>query len=974
MVHLRKQTVFSLFMVVAILAATFTPLGAGPALAIDAPTPLTPTSGTTTTVVNYPPLGIPTLVWSAVPGATQYRLDLANNIGFSNPISISTPNTRFTPNSVMFTSNIWYWRVRVEAPAPVSNFSNAMIFTRNWATPETVPALKSPSIGATMDFFTSTTFSWEFVTGATYYRFQIAATPTSFGSPLYSADVLATTHQPTTKLANGTYYWRVVPVDIADQTGSPSEVRAFTLAYGTSAFSEVPIQLEPANNSTPTFTPVFRWTAVKGASSYRLEYTTDENCDFSLGSYLDTSNTTFTPTGSFPNDARYCWHVRAHSGASIGEWSPTWYFTKHWYIQPTLLTPTNNYKYGLHPLYSWAPVPGASYYQIEIALDANFMNLRDVGTTSNTYYTPRFYLGSPTTPYYWRVTPYDGTGYKGKTSTVFSFQSIAASIAPILIYPFYYYVPNNYGGQANLEPHEDRTVAYPIFMWQRVNNPYLSGGGTLAEAYRIEVATTPYFGSDIVWSYDTENTSATPTITDPFTPINNHDYFWHVCPLDTLGGDCWVAGDGDDYWSQTWRTRFDTTLALPPVSGAPVLIRPENAQEVVEATPMLEWRPVTGADRYKIEISRDLNFGSIEVTDEVTIPVYSPSTSIAQRFLNRLNYGTFYWRVSARVGGVYGAWSQIQHFQIASQSEWRYSRTLGSPDNLLQIGSDPNDVGDDNYELTTLMGAQSNSAWYFGFNATLAATNMVYVLYIDLDHIDGSGAGAPPSEYPYTVTTIPGHEPEYAIFVKQVGGVIDKYNTWVFNWEGYGWSYGSALSSLSGGDVSSSGGYVELQIPATAIGMNTNTYSASVMLFSVNTTTNAVQDSVPSDPQAPGTGYLTRFTSLSDRINLLYPPSNSGGDNVEIPSFVPFAWDYATGHDGANPFAGARVNICLDEACTTVPGYYELASDTPYFAMPNVTFLNDLSGDTTYYWRVMQRYLGRRSGLLRKRMDQRGIL
>lgn len=956
---------FSLLMVIVLTIGAMAPFGVRSAYALDAPVPLNPPNGTQTTVNNYPPLAIPTFEWSSVAGAIVYRLEIANNIGFSPVhLSVTTANTRYTPPQTLFSDGNWYWRVRVELPEPVSNWSPIMQFSKLWASFNNAPILQAPANGAMLDFYEGDTFSWGFVTGAASYRFQIAATPDGFSSPLYTVDTLANRHQPAYKLANGTYYWRVVPIDVFNTLGTPSEVRSFTLAYGTAFFNEIPTQLEPANNSNPTFTPTFRWTAVRGADRYRLEYTTDENCDYSAGIAVEVNTTSFTPTGTFPNDARYCWHVRAQSGASIGDWSPTWYFTKRWYIQPTLLTPTNNYKYGLYPLYQWTPVPGAGYYYIEIARDANFQYLVDAGVTGNPYYTPRSYIGTVSTPYFWRVTPYDGSNYTGRVSTVFSWQSYYTSTAPILIYPFYYYAPNDYGGLAELNPHEDRTAAYPIFLWHRVNNPW-PYGGTFADAYRIEVATTPYFGGDIVWSYDTENTSATPTVNDPFTPVANQDYFWRVCPLNQVGGSCLTNPyNNDPWWSQTWRARFNAALGLPPSSGAPELLRPEHGQEVVEATPLLEWRPVQGADQYRVQISRDPNFGSYEVQAETSIPAYSPSSSLAQRSLERLNYGTFYWRVSARVGGVYGDWSQVRRFQVASQSEWRYSRTLGSLLNRLQIGADPDDVGDNNYELTTLYGAQSNLYWYFGFNANLAVTNMTYVIYLDLDHVDGSGATAPPAERPYLVTTIPAHQPEYAIFIDQIGGAVSKNNTWIFQWTGSQWGYGQRLSDLSGGDLYSSSGYVELQIPATAIGMNPTTYSASLMLFSVNTSTGALQDSVPSDPNVPGSGLLSRFTGLTDRINLIYPPTIGGGDPTTIPSFVPFFWDYATGGDPSgsdpnppNPWHGVRVEICLDEACTNRPGQFDLSSNARYFAMPNVAMLSDISGDTTYYWRVMQRYL-----------------
>ena len=290
------------------------------------------------------------------------------------------------------------------------------------------------------------------------------------------------------------------------------------------------------------------------------------------------------------------------------------HFQKKWYLQPQLLTPTNGFPNGLYPLYSWTPVPGASRYRIDISLDSGFTPpLFESFTTANTTYAPqKKYIG--TQHYYWRVTPIDGGGELGLTSSVSEFQSQYESTAPILVYPLYYYPPNDpdYSGGYSMYPVEDRTVAYPIFMWHRVTNP-TPDGGVFATAYRIEVDTTPYF-DNIVWKYDTENTSATPIDGKDFIPQVGKDYFWHVCVLDYLGGNC--VGGPYAGWSQTWRARFDPTYnpglpnpwVLPPTNGdSPELLRPANGQESVEATPLLEWWPYQEITQtqYIVEISRD---------------------------------------------------------------------------------------------------------------------------------------------------------------------------------------------------------------------------------------------------------------------------------------------------------------------------------------------------------------------------------
>jgi len=181
------------------------PLAASPVYAVDSPTPLSPAYGTTATINNFPPLGIPELVWTPVAGATKYRLQLSPDIGFATKFEFTTANTRYTPTTAsQFSDGTWYWRVRVDAPA-ASEYSATMVFTKQWASLDNAPALLSPADGATLDFYDQPIFSWQSVTGAASYKFQVAASPAGFGAPALNQTTLATTFQPTTKLANATY-------------------------------------------------------------------------------------------------------------------------------------------------------------------------------------------------------------------------------------------------------------------------------------------------------------------------------------------------------------------------------------------------------------------------------------------------------------------------------------------------------------------------------------------------------------------------------------------------------------------------------------------------------------------------------------------------------------------------------------------------------------------------------------------------
>lgn len=946
-----KRFFFSLAILLILLSSFIAPVIQKPILAVNAPSLQTPVNGSTITATGsgesaQPPVAIPEFRWSAVKDATSYRLQISQDIAFSVKFEFTTPMTRFTPPSVAnFNDGLWYWRVRVEAPI-AGDYSEIWSFTRQWASLDNYPALISPGDGESLEFFDAPTFSWAPVIGAAWYRIQIA-TASDFSALVYNQTTLATTHQPALKLANGTFYWRVIPLDSRSREGTYSEFRSFYISY-----NQIPELLEPEDNSFPTFTPTFRWKAVRGAQYYKLQYSTDPTFNTETTT-IDTRNTTYTPLVPLANDKNYYWRVRTYSGSSISEWSEVWSFIKKWYIRPVLLTPVNNYQDVRLPYYTWSPVPGASYYRFELDTEQDFVNPYIAEDTSNNFYTPYKYEGTGKI-YYWRITPYDANKKPGKESVVSSYYSDYTAVAPDLIYPYYYYTPNNFPApdqNVAMQPHVDRTVARPVFYWHRLTTPPPSGE-TYAHAYRLQVCSDPLFDpADILWTVDTENTHAAPTISNPFTPVAGQDYFWRVRALNDVS-------DEIGEWSQIWKTRIDLSLELTPkTNNAPQLLRPAHGTEIVEATPLLEWWPKNGADQYEVQISDDPAFASQLDTATVPYPVYSPTVSLAQRFLGRTDYGSFYWRVRARSGGnPLGSWSEVRRFQIASQSERVASRTLGDPANQLLIASDPDDIADNNFELTTLHAAQDTNFWYFGLNATVAAENMTYALYLDLDHQDGSGATS--DARGYTVTTIPAHQPEFAIYINQVSSSFSASQTSVYAWNGSDWNSPQLLSSI-GGELSwdSGEGYVEIKVPNTAIGMQDDTGSYAVSLFSLPSGSGTVQDAVPSEPLGMGNGPLSRFASVSEKLNPVLPANHTVGEPIAFPFVPPFNWDYPTGADGASPWAGARMRIYLDPAFTTQVAEFIVKSNTAYYSSLDHHWPNDLEGDNTYYWRVQPCYL-----------------
>jgi hypothetical protein len=297
---------------------------------------------------------------------------------------------------------------------------------------------------------------------------------------------------------------------------------------------------------------------------------------------------------------------------------------------------------------------------------------------------------------------------------------------------------------------------------------------------------------------------------------------------------------------------------------------------------------------------------------------------------------------------------------VAAQTHWRPTRSLGDSGNQLLIGSDPiGDMTDVNYDLTNLYAAQSKDYWYFGFDAS-PSTSVTYTLYLDLDHVDNSGATSDARNY--NVTAIPAHRPEYAIYLLYTGA-FSADGVAIYHWNGSGWDTPQLLSDV-GGALTASGGYVEIQVPNTAIGMGQTTGSATLSLFSALAGGGHAQDTVPSDPNVayttpdggPAATILSRFTSVSEHITPSTPLTNIAGDPTLWPSIPPFFWHFPV--DAT--WYGYQFQAATDPQFTSVTWDYTLyatsAAASPLIPPVHAYNDQDLLGDNTYYWRVRPIY------------------
>lgn len=105
----------------------------------------------------------------------------------------------------------------------------------------------------------------------------------------------------------------------------------------------------------------------------------------------------------------------------------------------------------------------------------------------------------------------------------------------------------------------------------------------------------------------------------------------------------------------------DPTAPMAPANLPTLLLPADGAVTTGNShpplgVPIFSWTPVTGADKYQIQISTSNGFGTTEVSVETSNPSYTPIITLGD--------GLFYWRVRARVANVWGSYTDAFSFQV----------------------------------------------------------------------------------------------------------------------------------------------------------------------------------------------------------------------------------------------------------------------------------------------------------------------
>ena len=211
----------------------------------SAPELVSPPNGATGIPTN------PTLTWGSVPLATGYHLQVSSTTDFSGIVAdendVSSTSLQITG---LAEGTTYYWRVRAHTLTGTSGWSTVWGFTTVFS-PPAAPVLALPEDGA-VDRSIELTLSWNSVSGASTYRFELSRTPSFSSRVVDSTGISGTKILVSFMLRATTYYWRVTASNPAG-SGPSSAVRSFTtvnsLSTGTHRISlNFPSALKATSN------------------------------------------------------------------------------------------------------------------------------------------------------------------------------------------------------------------------------------------------------------------------------------------------------------------------------------------------------------------------------------------------------------------------------------------------------------------------------------------------------------------------------------------------------------------------------------------------------------------------------------------------------------------------------------------------------------------------------------------------------
>jgi hypothetical protein len=325
-----------------------------------------------------------TFQWAAVARATGYKL-YAVTAASNTPVLLGTTTTltRFTPASLPQGTLTWYVRTTFENCPETESDRRTVTVTASSTCPTAAPTPTSPANGAS-NVATPVKFTWTAVTNAARYRLMVSLNGASASAVALTTETQATINVPA---ASAVEWYAEGLFDDCPATQS-AHFRFATATSDSNCATNpgVATLVSPANGATSVASPVtFQWSAVSGATGYRVIASID-NSNVTLGSTTTaTSLTANVPAGLA------VWYVQTLFGdcpttlSARGTFTVTSGSSCANNQPPALVSPAQGAADVTSPVeLRWNPVTGAIAYKLYVAIN-NSSEFQLIGATTDTH-------------------------------------------------------------------------------------------------------------------------------------------------------------------------------------------------------------------------------------------------------------------------------------------------------------------------------------------------------------------------------------------------------------------------------------------------------------------------------------------------------------------------------------------------------------------------------------------------------------
>ena len=351
-----------------------------------------------TVTMTYSDSGKPKLTWSAVSGATSYRVYRSESRGTGYSLLGTTTSTSYV-NTGAAVGKTYYYRVKAVNSAGTSAYSNIVSGRAKAA----IPAAPRVTIG-TSSASGKPQLTWAAVDGAAKYEIY-RSTQQSTGFTLLGTTT-STSYVNTGAAVGKTYYYKVRALNVDGAAG----------AYSSTVSGAAKAVAPAAPTVTMTYSdsgkPKLTWSAVSGATSYRVYRSESRGTGYSL--LGTTTSTSYVNTGAAVGKTYY-YRVKAVNSAGTSAYSNIVSGTARTPAPAAPVLKGGTSSASGKPQLTWAAVNGAAKYDVyrSNSADGTFSK---VGSTDKTTYVNTGAVKGVT--YFYKIRAVGASGASGFSNTV----------------------------------------------------------------------------------------------------------------------------------------------------------------------------------------------------------------------------------------------------------------------------------------------------------------------------------------------------------------------------------------------------------------------------------------------------------------------------------------------------------------------------------------------------------------------------